>query len=279
MIVYLNNEFLQLEEAKISPFDRGFLFADGVYESIRTYNGKLFYYKDHLKRLRKSLNEIRLLYNETEKIEPSKVIIFEGIFTLFDKEIRNMLDIKVFLRVDADIRFTRRLHRDVNERGRSLESVISQYYATVRPMYQKYLEPQKEYADFDAPDELSDVSWLIGTQPFVNDPFSINVETPVPFLDLSQGAVSHEWIIEEGNKYLKTGFRTNDSIFDEIARCNCSEFLKMFGNRFWRNSQTICIRRNGMHSFKVLLNEHAKIFVELCFGFFFYNKIFFFYTN
>ncbi|UCH66443.1 MAG: D-amino-acid transaminase [Ignavibacterium sp.] len=78
MIVYLNNEFLQLEEAKISPFDRGFLFADGVYESIRTYNGKLFYYKDHLKRLRKSLNEIRLLYNETEKIER---IIYELINT------------------------------------------------------------------------------------------------------------------------------------------------------------------------------------------------------
>ena len=59
-----------------------------------------------------------------------------------------MLDIKCFLNVDSDIRFSRRLHRDVNERGRSLESVISQYYETVRPMYQKYLDPQKKYADF-----------------------------------------------------------------------------------------------------------------------------------
>ncbi|MEJ2193236.1 MAG: D-amino-acid transaminase [Ignavibacteriaceae bacterium] len=74
MIVYLNNEFLQLEKAKISPFDRGFLFADGVYESIRTYNGKLFKYEDHLNRLRRSLNEIRLFFNETEKIEK---IIYE----------------------------------------------------------------------------------------------------------------------------------------------------------------------------------------------------------
>jgi D-alanine transaminase len=69
MIVYLNTEFLQLENAKISPFDRGFLFADGVYESIRTYNGKLFYYEDHLNRLKKSLTEIRLKYKENEKIE------------------------------------------------------------------------------------------------------------------------------------------------------------------------------------------------------------------
>lgn len=69
MTVYLNNEFLQMEKAKISPFDRGFLFADGVYESIRTYSGKLFKYAEHLNRLKRSLNEIRLPYNETEKIE------------------------------------------------------------------------------------------------------------------------------------------------------------------------------------------------------------------
>jgi D-alanine transaminase len=69
MIVYLNNEFLKIENAKISPFDRGFLFADGVYESIRTYKGKIFCYEDHLNRLNKSLSEIRLLYKETEKIE------------------------------------------------------------------------------------------------------------------------------------------------------------------------------------------------------------------
>ncbi|TYA92142.1 hypothetical protein [Seonamhaeicola marinus] len=74
---------------------------------------------------------------------------------------------------------------------------------------------EKEYAEFTAPDELSDVSWLIGTQPFVNDPFSINVDTNVPFLDLSQGTVSHEWIIEEGNKFLRTGFKSQDSIFDD----------------------------------------------------------------
>ena len=62
--------------------------------------------------------------------------------------------------MDSDIRFTRRLHRDVKERGRSLESVISQYYDTVRPMYQKYLDPQRQYADFTVGEE-TDVASLI----------------------------------------------------------------------------------------------------------------------
>lgn len=97
---------------------------------------------------------------ETEKMGPCKVVLFEGIFALYDQDIRNMLDIKCFLHVDSDIRFTRRLHRDVKERGRSLESVISQYYDTVRPMYQKYLEPQRQYADFTVGEE-TDVAALI----------------------------------------------------------------------------------------------------------------------
>ena len=90
---------------------------------------------------------------EPTDLAPKKIILFEGIFTLFDKEIRELLDIKCFLHVDSDIRFTRRLHRDVKERGRSLESVIEQYYQTVRPMYQKYLDPQKQFADFTVGEE------------------------------------------------------------------------------------------------------------------------------
>lgn len=85
---------------------------------------------------------------ETTTVKPSSIIIFEGIFTLFDQEIRDILDIKTFLHVEADIRFTRRLNRDVQERGRSLESVTNQYYETVRPMYEKFLAPQRQYADF-----------------------------------------------------------------------------------------------------------------------------------
>jgi uridine kinase len=98
--------------------------------------------------------------DEFESFGPCKVVLFEGIFALYDHEIRNMLDIKCYLHVDSDIRFTRRLHRDVKERGRSLESVISQYYDTVRPMYQKYLDPQRQYADFTVGEE-TDVASLI----------------------------------------------------------------------------------------------------------------------
>ncbi len=101
---------------------------------------------------------------EYEKIGPCKVVLFEGIFALYDQEIRDMLDIKCFLHVDSDIRFTRRLHRDVKERGRSLESVISQYYDTVRPMYQKYLDPQKQYADFTVGEETDVASLILGAR-------------------------------------------------------------------------------------------------------------------
>ena len=74
MIAYFNGQFLELSEIKISPFDRGFLFADGVYEAIRTYNGKLFRYGDHLERFKRSLKEIRLAFPHVEDIEQ---IIYE----------------------------------------------------------------------------------------------------------------------------------------------------------------------------------------------------------
>ncbi len=91
--------------------------------------------------------------HESEVLGPCQAILFEGIFSLFSEKIRELLDIKCFLHVEADIRFTRRLHRDINERGRTLESVIEQYYETVRPMYQKFLDPQKQYADFTVGEE------------------------------------------------------------------------------------------------------------------------------
>lgn len=124
--------------------------------------------RHHLAELKKGLSINCPVYDftnstrseEFEKIGPCRVVLFEGIFTLYDQEIRDMLDIKCFLHVDSDIRFTRRLHRDVKERGRSLESVISQYYDTVRPMYQKYLDPQKQFADFTVGEE-TDVAALI----------------------------------------------------------------------------------------------------------------------
>ncbi len=101
---------------------------------------------------------------KTQKILPTKVILFEGIFSLYDEEIRKLSDITVFLHVEADIRFIRRLHRDVEERGRSLDSVISQYYETVRPMYQKYLDPQRQYADLIVGEETDIAANIIAAK-------------------------------------------------------------------------------------------------------------------
>ncbi len=112
---------------------------------------------------------------ETETTKATGVVIFEGIFTLFDSEIRNLLNIKCFLHVDSDIRFTRRLNRDVQERGRSLESIIDQYYETVRPMHQKFLEPQKQFADFVVGEE-TDVAAEILAAKINNDLSLISTE-------------------------------------------------------------------------------------------------------
>lgn len=105
--------------------------------------------------------------NKTRPLGPVKIVLFEGIFTLYQREIRDMLDIKCYLYVDSDIRFIRRLYRDVKDRGRTLESVIKQYYETVRPMYQKYLAPQRQYADFIVGEETDLAASILGAK--IND--------------------------------------------------------------------------------------------------------------
>lgn len=90
---------------------------------------------------------------KTQKVGPGKVGIFEGIYALWDEEIRGLLDLKIFVHVDADIRFIRRLHRDVKERGRSLDGIIAQYYDTVRPMHRQFLEPTNQFADLTVGEE------------------------------------------------------------------------------------------------------------------------------
>ena len=89
---------------------------------------------------------------ETQRVEPRRVIIIEGILVLFDKELRERIDIKLFVDTPADIRFIRRLVRDVNKRGRTLESVVSQYLETVRPMHEEFVEPSKRWADLIIPE-------------------------------------------------------------------------------------------------------------------------------
>ena len=90
--------------------------------------------------------------DETVLIKPERVIIVEGILIFENEDLRNLMDIKVFVDADADIRICSRIKRDVNKRGRSLESVILQYQQTVKPMHEKYVEPSKKYADIVVPE-------------------------------------------------------------------------------------------------------------------------------
>ena len=89
---------------------------------------------------------------ETERIEPTDIIIVEGILTLQSEELIKLMDIKIFVDTDADVRFIRRLIRDMNERGRSMESVVNQYLDVVRPMHMQFTEPSKRNADLIIPE-------------------------------------------------------------------------------------------------------------------------------
>jgi len=89
---------------------------------------------------------------ETQRVEPRKVIIVEGILVLAEPELRRRIDIKLYVDTPADIRFMRRLVRDIKLRGRSMESVIEQYVTTVRPMHEEFVEPSKRYADLIIPE-------------------------------------------------------------------------------------------------------------------------------
>ncbi|EFM38270.1 uridine kinase [[Eubacterium] yurii subsp. margaretiae ATCC 43715] len=90
--------------------------------------------------------------SETVHIVPTDIIIVEGILVLDDKNLRDLLDIKIYVDTDADIRILRRMQRDINERGRSMESVINQYLNVVRPMHEQFTEPTKRYADIIIPE-------------------------------------------------------------------------------------------------------------------------------
>lgn len=89
--------------------------------------------------------------SRTFKVEPRRVVLVEGILIFTDAALRELFDIKIFVDTDADIRFIRRLERDITERGRTTESVIKQYQATVRPMHLEFVEPSKRYADIIIP--------------------------------------------------------------------------------------------------------------------------------
>ena len=115
---------------------------------------------EHIKALKNNVPIERPVYsfvehNRTEEkvtVKPSKVIIVDGILIFENKELRDLMDIKVYVDTDADIRLARRILRDVRERGRSMESVITQYTTTVKPMHEEFVEPSKKYADVIIPE-------------------------------------------------------------------------------------------------------------------------------
>jgi uridine kinase len=115
---------------------------------------------EHLKELRAGRPVPVPVYNfaehsrqlQREHVHPRRIIIVDGLLILWDPQLRAMLDIKVYVDTDADLRFIRRLRRDITERGRTAESVILQYTRTVRPMHLEFVEPSKRYADVILPE-------------------------------------------------------------------------------------------------------------------------------
>jgi uridine kinase len=105
----------------------------------------------------------------TISVSPKRVVLVEGIMVFFEREIREMMDLKIFVDTPDDIRFIRRLERDVNERGRTMQSVIRQYLQVVRPGHYLFIEPTKEYADIIIPEGGYNTNALRVLTSFMND--------------------------------------------------------------------------------------------------------------
>lgn len=114
---------------------------------------------EHLRELKEGRSVLEPIYSfvehnrtkETQLISPTQVLVVEGILILTDPAIRDLFDIKIFVHADSDERLIRRLKRDIAERGRDLEEVLSRYQTTLKPMHQQFIEPTKEYADIIIP--------------------------------------------------------------------------------------------------------------------------------
>ncbi len=144
---YKDQSHLPFEERVQTNYDHPFAFDNELLIS-------------HLKSLKEGKSIEKPIYDfevhnrkkEVEIVSPKEVIILEGILIFFEKEIRHLLDIKVFVDTDSDVRIIRRILRDMKERGRSLDSVILQYMNTVRPAHLQFIEPSKKYADIIIPE-------------------------------------------------------------------------------------------------------------------------------
>lgn len=153
-ITILSHDFYYKEHSSLNYEERSKL----NYDHPNSFDTDLMI--QHIRQLKKGESIYRPVYDftihnrtdETVLVQPSKVIIVEGILIFENKELLDLLDIKVFIDTDADVRIIRRILRDVSERGRTLESVITQYLTTVKLMHEQFVEPSKKNADIIIPE-------------------------------------------------------------------------------------------------------------------------------
>lgn len=144
---YKDQSHLSFEERVKTNYDHPFAFDnDLLIEHLKalmngeSINKPIYNFEEHTRR------------KETITVYPKDIIILEGILILDDIRIRELLDIKIFVDTDSDVRIIRRIMRDIKERGRTLDSVIEQYMTTVRPAHMQFIEPSKRYADIIIPE-------------------------------------------------------------------------------------------------------------------------------
>lgn len=145
---YKDQSDLTMEERMKTNYDHPFAFDNELYAK-------------HLTKLIKGEAIKKPIYDftmhtrsdETETIKPAQIIICEGILVLEDEALRSLMDIKIFVDTDDDIRFIRRMQRDIVERGRTIDSVVNQYLNTVKPMHYAFVKPTKRYADIILPND------------------------------------------------------------------------------------------------------------------------------
>ncbi|MBC7224127.1 MAG: uridine kinase [Anaerolineae bacterium] len=153
-IAYIQHDSYYRDQSHLTPEER----AKVNYDHPDSLESELLV--EHLKQLRAGHPVDVPIYDftthtrrpETRRVEPRRVILVEGILIFADRALRDMMDVKIYVDTDPDIRFIRRLQRDIRERGRSMESVIAQYLSTVRPMHLEFVEPSKRYADVIIPE-------------------------------------------------------------------------------------------------------------------------------
>lgn len=144
---YKDQSHLPFEERLQTNYDHPFAFDNDL---LIEHLNQLLQYKG----IEKPVYDytIHTRSNEVIHEEPKDVIILEGILVLEDERLRDLMDIKLYVDTDADLRIIRRMLRDIKERGRTLESVIDQYVGVVRPMHNQFIEPTKRYADIIIPE-------------------------------------------------------------------------------------------------------------------------------